>query len=177
MPEGLLQQLKTAEPAASIDLEILEQQESEIERMRLAHVRQVEEAVKGMRGTALIFVNAWTSVIIDVVGGHATEIQAIRKQLLELFAARLDQLKRVQALVDKTRKMHGEDAIPGLDFLSRETNRMEQLKSTVFDRWETLEDLEDLVARDYPLTAADLDRIGPQCRPPASWYAEESKPF
>ena len=39
------------------------------------------------------------------------------------------------------------------------------------------EDLEDLAARDYPLTTADLDQIGPQRRPPDSWHAEESKPF
>lgn len=40
-----------------------------------------------------------------------------------------------------------------------------------------LEDLEDLGARDYSLTTADLDRIGPHHRPPASFYVDESKPF
>lgn len=39
------------------------------------------------------------------------------------------------------------------------------------------EDLEDQAARDYPLTTADLDQIGPQRRPPDSWYAEECKPI
>ena len=45
---------------------------------------------------------------------------------------------------------------------------MERLKARVFDRWQTAEDLEDLAARDYPLTTADLDQIGPHRRPPAS---------
>jgi hypothetical protein len=47
----------------------------------------------------------------------------------------------------------------------------------VFDRWQTADDLEDLAARDYPLTTADLDQIWPQRRPPESYYAEESEPF
>ncbi|MCI0380525.1 MAG: hypothetical protein L0215_23305 [Gemmataceae bacterium] len=54
---------------------------------------------------------------------------------------------------------------------------MERLKARVFDLWQTAEDLEDLAARDYPLSTADLDKIGPQHRPPASFYADESKPF
>ena len=54
---------------------------------------------------------------------------------------------------------------------------MERLKAEVFDRWQTADDLEDLAARDYPLTTEELDRIGPSRRPPASWYVEEGKPF
>ena len=38
--------------------------------------------------------------------------------------------------------------------------------------------LGDLAAMVAPgVTTADLDRIGPHRRPPASYYAEESKPF
>ena len=63
------------------------------------------------------------------------------------------------------------------DFLLPEIDGMERLKTRVFDRWQSADDLEDLAARDYPLTTADLDQIGPQRRTPASWYAEEGKPF
>ena len=58
-----------------------------------------------------------------------------------------------------------------------EITGMERLKAGVFDKWQSADDLEDLAARDYPLTTADLDRIGPQHRPAASYYAEDSKPF
>jgi hypothetical protein len=58
-----------------------------------------------------------------------------------------------------------------------EIDGQERFKADVLDRWQTADDLEDLAARDYPLTTADLDRIGPQRRPPESYYAEESKPF
>ncbi len=54
---------------------------------------------------------------------------------------------------------------------------MERLKANVLDLWQTADDLEDLAARDYPLTTADLERIVPQRVPAASWYAEDSKPF
>ena len=68
-------------------------------------------------------------------------------------------------------------AFPDPDVLLPEIAGLERLKATVFDRWQTAEDLEDLAARDYPLTTADLDAIGPHRRPPASFYADESKPF
>ena len=54
---------------------------------------------------------------------------------------------------------------------------MDQLKASVFDHWHTAEDLEELAAKDYPLTTSDLDRIGSQHPPPASYYQEEDKPF
>ena len=74
------------------------------------------------------------------------------------------------------RKM-GHAEAPDPDALLPEIAGLERLKATVFDRWQTADDLEDLAARDYSLTSADLERIGPQRRPPASFYAEESKPF
>jgi hypothetical protein len=63
------------------------------------------------------------------------------------------------------------------DLLVPEIATLESLKAQVFDRWQSIEDLEDLAARDYPLTTAELDTIGPPRRPPASYYREESKPF
>jgi hypothetical protein len=71
----------------------------------------------------------------------------------------------------------GRVGVPSPDILATEIAGMERLKVGVFDLWQTADDLEDLAARDYPLTTADLDRIGPHRQPPASYYAEESKPF
>ena len=44
-------------------------------------------------------------------------------------------------------------------FLS-EIAGMERLRAGVFDPWQTADDLEDLAAKDYPLTTAALDRVG-----------------
>jgi hypothetical protein len=96
--------------------------------------------------------------------------------LLSAFAKRLDLLKHAHSLLTRLHNL-GRTDIPAPDILLPEIAGMEQLKARVFDRWQSADDLEDLAARDYPLTTADLDQIGPHRRPPASWYTEESKPF
>jgi hypothetical protein len=63
------------------------------------------------------------------------------------------------------------------EILSPKIADMEGRKVNVLDEGQTADDLEDLAARNYPLTTADLDRIGPHRQPPASYYAQESKPF
>jgi hypothetical protein len=133
-------------------------------------------AVAGMKGSARAFENAWRRIVLGVAGGQTAEIQAARPRLLNALEKRLGLLKQVQALAAWLAKL-GRADVPNPDSLLPEIAGMERLKANVFDRWQSAEDLEDLAARDYPLTTADLDQVGPQHRPPASYYAEESKPF
>jgi hypothetical protein len=97
-------------------------------------------------------------------------------RLLRSFEERLRLLRQTHALAQWL-SGSGRPDVPNFDILLPEIAGLERLKAGVFDRWQTAEDLEDLAARDYPLTTADLDRIGPRHRPPASYYAEEGKPF
>lgn len=103
-------------------------------------------------------------------------MQAARPRLLSAFDKRLSLLQHTHALAIWLRKL-GRADVPDPDVLLPEIGSMERLKASVFDQWQTADDLEDLCARDYPLTTAELDQIGPHRRPPASFYAEESKPF
>jgi hypothetical protein len=170
MPEDLLVQLETAPPSVAGRLE-------NIEDLVRVVIREVGWAVEGMQGSVSVFENAWRRIVLDVAQGRTAEMQMVRQRLLQAFAKRLDLLKRTHALAGDLRKVHGQETIPDPDILLPEIAGMERLKADVFDRWQTSDDLEDLAARDYPLTTADLDRIGPLRRPPASYYAEESKPF
>jgi hypothetical protein len=171
MPEDLLQELEAAAPVAG-SLESVE----DIVREAMTHAAQVGLAVQGLRGSAAAFENIWQRIIVHVGKGQAAEINAGRPRLLNVFDKRLMLLKQTHALATWLRKLGSAD-VPDPDVLLAEIGGVERLKASVFDRWQTLEDLEDLAARDYPLTTADLDRIGPQHRPPASFYAEQSKPF
>jgi ElaB/YqjD/DUF883 family membrane-anchored ribosome-binding protein len=128
-----------------------------------------------MKGTALAFENAWRKIVANVAKGQTAEMQAEREQLLNEFEKRLKVLKMGYAHLTREHKRDQTQLDP--DFLLSEIAGMERLKSRVFDHWQSAEDLEDLAARDYPLTTAELDKIGPQRRPPDSWYAEEGKPF
>lgn len=171
MPEDLLLELETA-PAVAGTLESIE----DFVREAMRHVVQVGLAVEGMKGSARTFEHGWHRIITDVAQGHTAEMQAVRPRLLGAFEKRLRLLRQTHALATSLRKLGGA-AIPDPDVLLPEITGMERLKARVFDHWQTADDLEDLAARDYPLTTADLDQIGPRRRPPASYYAEESKPF
>jgi hypothetical protein len=139
--------------------------------------REVGWAVEGMKGSAFRWENAWRRIIVrDVATGQTAQIQELRPRLLGAFEQLLSQLKETHQLAIWLHKS-GRADVPAPDVLLPEIAGMERLKASVFDRWQTADDLEDLAARDYPLTTADLDQIGPQRRSPESYYAEESKPF
>jgi hypothetical protein len=168
MTEDVLLELETPAPIAeSLD---------NIKDLARKFVPDVGKAVEGLKGSAQLFENGWQRLILNVANGRTTEIQAARPQLLSAFETRLGILKDTYALA-KWLFQGGREGIPDPDVLLPEVAGMERLKADMFDRWQTADDLEDLAARDYPLTTEDLDRIGPNRQPPASWYSEESKPF
>jgi hypothetical protein len=168
MPEDLLLELEPAAPVAG-SLE-------HIEALVGDAVQDVGQAVEGMRGSAATFENAWRRIVMDVARGRTAEMQAARPGLVGAFEKRLGLLKLTHHLAAWLRNA-GRADVPDPNILRPEIEGMERLKARVLDHWRTADDLEDLAARDYPLTTADLDRIGPDRRPPASYYAEEGKPF
>jgi hypothetical protein len=168
MPDDLLQELETATPVA-VSLE-------NIEDLVRVVARDVGCAVAGMKGSASGFENAWRRIVKHVAKGQTAEMHAARSRLLSAFDKRLSLLKQTHALA-KWLRDSGRADLPDAAILLPEITGMGRLKTDVFDRWQTAEDLEDLAARDYPLTTADLDDIGPRFRPPSSYYAAQSKPF
>jgi len=170
MPEELL--LEELENDNSVAESLLKKVEESLRGI----IRDIGWLAEKMKGTALAFENAWLQIVMHVAKGQTAEMHASRPRLLSHFEKRLDLLKQDYALLSRHHK-EGQTDIPDPDFLLSEIAGMERLKARVFDRWQSADDLEGLAARDYPLTSADLDKIGQRHRPPASWYAEDSKPF
>jgi hypothetical protein len=168
VPENLLLELETA-PSVAGSLQ-------NIDDLVRVVVREAGLAVQGLKGSARAFEDIWRHIIVDVAKGQTAKMQAARPHLLGIFETRLALLKDTHTLTTWLARREKAD-VPAPDILLSEIAGMERLKANVFDRWQTADDLEDLAARDYPLTTTDLDRIGPHRRPPASYYAEESKPF
>jgi hypothetical protein len=162
MPEELLLELESVAPVAA-----------GLERVVK---RDVELAVEAMKGSAATFEKAWQRIVLDVSHGQTTELHAARPRLLAAFENRLRLLKQIHVLAKWLQDLDESNGVH-VDVLLPEIAAMDRLKASVFDRWRSASDLEDLAARDYPLTTADLDKLGPQCRPPATYYVEESKPF
>jgi hypothetical protein len=169
MSEGLLlDKLESADWVA----ESLEKVEAALRDI----ARVVGPTAEKMKGTTLAFENAWRKIVTNVAQGQTAEMQAARPGLLNDFERRLGLLKQAHALLTRFQNQGWTD-FPDPDYLLSEIAGLERLKARVFDPWQSTEDLEDLAASDYPLNTADLYQIGPQRRPPASWYTEEGKPF
>jgi hypothetical protein len=168
MPEDLLLELESVGPVPG-SLE-------NIEDLLRVVIREAGLAVEGMKGSAPLFESAWRRIVLDVARGRTTEVQAACPRLRGALEKRLTLLKQTHLVASGLHQLNAQRA-PAADVLLQEIAALERLKARVFDRWQTAEDLEDLAARDYPLTMADLDQIGPRRRSPASYYAEESKPF
>ena len=161
------------------DLETAPQVEESLEYIeRIVHAdsSKVARAVEGMVGSAKQFESAWQRIVTQVADARTAEIQSARPQLFAAFEKRLRLLKDAHAVASWLLQRGAAD-LPDPDVLLPEIAAMERLKSRVFDRWESADDLEDLAARDFPLSTADLDRIGPRLPPPQSYFSEESKPF
>ena len=152
MSKDLLLELETADPVAgNLD---------NIRHFLPVVVREVGWAVEGMKGSAQLFETVWRRLFMDVAKGQTTEVQAARPHLVNAFEKRFRQLQETHTLATWLANL-GRPTVPSPDILLPEIDGMKRLKAVVFDRWQTPDDLEDLAARDYPLTTADLDRIGP----------------
>jgi hypothetical protein len=168
MSENLLLELEEPDTLAQ-DLE-------KIEGILRGAREEVGRIMERMKGAGLTFENAWRQIVAKVAKGQTMEMHAVRSRLLSAFEKRFDLFKQGHSLLSGYYKQ-GWTELPNPDDFLTEIAAMDRWKARVLDRWQTAEDLEDLAARDYPLTTADLDRIGPKHQPPSSWYAEESKPF
>jgi hypothetical protein len=175
MTEPLLIESKRAQGTRE-SLESLEELAGAYERLLVVFEREVGRLLKSLSGSADEFTRNWQYCVWLVASGQTEKVQIRRGKLATLLSERLDLLRRLHRLAARGRRLIGEEA-PDPDALLADIAGLERLKEGVFDRWQTPEDLEDLAARDYPLTTADLERLGPERQPPASWYEEESRPF
>lgn len=172
MSNDLLMELETAPADAATISTLLDSFHETMQR----YAAQVGQAVQGMVGSARRFERGWEQIVLAVARGRTLEMHALRTRLLSALEQRLRLLQETDSLAAALRQLGAaEGSIPGT--LVPEISALNQLKARVFDRWQSAEDLEALAVRDFPLTAADLDKLGKRRQPPAAYYAEESKPF
>ncbi len=110
------------------------------------------------------------------MAGHAEDVQAQREKLLWFVNSRLDQLQRIASLVESISQF-ARRPLPEPDQLRAIGEELRRLKAAIFDKWVTLENLEDLLAAQFPLSTAKLEALGQQHRPDPAWYAQDTKPF
>jgi len=168
MTEELLIDLKPAEDAAA-DLQHLQAQVDALERVRQALPGEARRLVEGLRGSADQFEQAWQRCVRAVVAGQTEKVQARRERFLDALRARLTFLGEARRLVELACRLSAANGPPTPDDLQEQIVRLEQLKSAVFDRWQTADDLEELAVESYPLSQERLQQLARQHQPPQSW--------
>jgi hypothetical protein len=176
MPQDALEAPQHSLASAEEVAVVSDQLSGEGERLSNRLLADASATVAAAQGMADTFRRLWRQIVLEVAHGRTAVIHASRARFAGALERRLELLKLTRALVVSFRDV-GRTDISDPSVLAAEIAELERLKTTVIDHWKTGEDLEDLAARDYPLSTADLEHIGPLRQPPAAFYAEESKPF
>jgi hypothetical protein len=108
--------------------------------------------------------------------GHATEVHAVREPFRQNIQDKLRLVQQARRFGEMLRLLKGQP-FPEEERLRQAEEDLRRFSSEVFDRWETLEDLEDLLAASFPLSNERLEVIGKKYPPSPAWYSEEGKPF
>jgi hypothetical protein len=104
--------------------------------------------------------------------GQARQVHALRDSLLRTFESRLRYLAQAIRLARVSSGLTGR-AVSGSERLSGAIQDLEGLKREVFDRWSTLEDLEEMLVETHSFSAEQFDGLARHYRPPQAWYEQE----
>jgi hypothetical protein len=106
---------------------------------------------------------------------QSAELHQLRETLRARWEAVLAQSRRLLALAEQ---FHGLPEATKISLRLRQAQQnLAKLGNDVFDRWHTLEDLESLLVKYFPLTTAQLEALAAKFRPPPEWFADDDKPF
>jgi hypothetical protein len=186
MPEALLLDRDEAQAAEAALGQVLES------ALRLGEPQPPEGQSKELLATVLA---QQTQVVLPLVLRFPEQVRRRWEQLRsagwqgraeEVHAARAAFLKEVEGkirLAGQARRgaellvlLAGQPP-PAAPRLAEVEEELRRFQADVFERWQTLEDLEDLLAASFPLSGERLEALGKQHQAPPAWYSEEGKPF
>jgi hypothetical protein len=108
--------------------------------------------------------------------GRASAVHAAREDLQKDFERKLWVIEKARRISQEFSVLTGK-ALADAEVLKQAEDDLRRLHAEIFGRWQTLEDLEDLLASLYPFTNERLETLEKKYKPPAAWYSEEGKPF
>lgn len=179
MPEQLLPELRQEMHDLDVALGALEGIAAQLEaaqRLREVFLRLVRELVSSVRLFPEEMRDRWQHLCQIGMAGRAEEVHAQRETLRQQFQVRLDFVGSALRVASACAGLGGGD-VTGETDLREVSRQLETLRDEIFSRWETLEDLEDLLAARFPLPAAKLEALGERHQPATAWYNQEGKPF
>jgi hypothetical protein len=118
----------------------------------------------------------WRRLCEEGWAGRTNAVHAAREELQKDFERKFWLITKARHTAQQFAALTG-TMLPDANRLQEAEEELHRLHAEIFGRWQTLEDLEDLLAARYPLPDERLQKIGTKHQPPESWYSEEEKPF
>jgi len=108
--------------------------------------------------------------------GEAVQVHSIRSFFLGDIEGKLRLTEQACRIAEMHSLLSGV-TLPEREALRRAEHDLRRFRSEVFDRWQTLEDLEDILAESFPLSEKELAPLEKRYAPPTDWYAQDGKQF
>ena len=104
------------------------------------------------------------------------DLHAARDDYRALLTGHLRLLEEYLTLTNLHQRAFGSNRI-WLDELNRAVAELKKLHDELFPRWQTEEDLHQILVEQLSLPAEKLRELAVKSPPPASWYEETADPF
>jgi len=118
----------------------------------------------------------WAKLCAAGWDGDAEQVHSLRDFLLGDVDGKLRLTEQACRIVELHLLLTGVTT-PAVEELRRVAQELRRFRSELFDRWHTLEDLEEILAESFPLGDKELTSREKSYAPPAAWYAQDDKPF
>ncbi len=157
-------------------LDVLVGQLERMQHLREEYFQLISEVVAIVLGLPEQMRQYWDQFRNAGMAGHAEAIHSQRDPFLNRFDTRIGLIKHALRLAQMASVL-GDRNIPGSETLLLALQELERLKDSIFGQWQTLEDLEDMLAAQFPLPTEKLEALGRKYQPSSAWYEQEGKPF
>ncbi len=119
----------------------------------------------------------WDGLCRLAEAGRVESLHKAREWFLERVDGRIGLLREALQLAKSSAEMTGQDN-PKIPLIEQSLTDLEGFKADLFPKWNTLEDLENIILDRHSLTEEELRTVRATLPPfHAQWYAENDKPF
>jgi hypothetical protein len=131
-------------------------------------------------GIAAVMRSRWDSLCWRVSrSGQIDELQSARTAVQTVLDRHIALFEDYLALLDLTEQItaHDGSARQAREQVVREMAELRRLHDEIFPRWQTVDDVAEMILEKFSLTQAELRAIAAANPPQQSWYEETIDPF
>jgi len=141
-----------------------------------AYAVEVQRAVAGVLGALAQFEEGWRLICQEVLDGRTGQAHSERDHFLRTFQEWHLLLAEARDLARFAERVT-QRSLPEAAQAESEAAALEARLKKLSARWQTAEDLEDIVAEGLAPSAEKLEAVRRKHGYPQAWYDDDSKPF